>query len=312
MKQFLSKLAIISFGIRLGCILITMQGCNLKSDMDERRPASDIEIQATSIVGGTNVQMNSMLAHKVFYLALGVEVVVKNGKAISLTSTGICTATAIDSRILITAAHCVHAINSEKIFVTKRKNPWAQSLDMKDWIRAKNVLIHPKYNHNDVKLGFDVALVLLENELPETSVTKMIQDSKMNSEFSIVAAGYGRTSVLKDSENADISKTSSLLNMVDRNVQNYSADQMHFVINQKDHKGICFGDSGGPALFFDSKLKEHVIIGVASYVSVFPDEKKKIDPEDKLNSCTGQGHYTNILSYEDWLNAVLNEWLPAS
>jgi hypothetical protein len=184
-------------------------------------------------------------------------------------------------------------------------------LDIKDWIKAKQVIIHPKYNHKDVKLGFDVALIHLEYEVPAASVTKVIQDPSIGDEFPIVAAGFGRTSVLNDFEEGDISKTPSLLNMVDRQVQDYSAKGLFFVIDQKDHKGICFGDSGGAALFFDSKLNEHVILGIASYISVYSEEKAELDPEDKLNSCIGQGHYTNIFSYEDWIDATLQNWFAA-
>ena len=141
MKQFLSKSAFISFYIRFGCLFLVLQGCQKYLSGDLRGPASEINEQTSAIVGGSSVQLNSAIAKKVFYLALGVDVKIENGKAVSLTSTGICTATAIESRILITAAHCVHEIHFEKIFVTTQKNPWAQSLDMKDWIRAKKVLM---------------------------------------------------------------------------------------------------------------------------------------------------------------------------
>jgi secreted trypsin-like serine protease len=313
LKQFLSRLAYISFCFGFCCFFLILQGCQKNPNQSNKefvevKATKEKTSQTSSIVGGANVQPNSGLAKKLFYLALGVEIKFEKGTAVSLTSTGVCTATAIQPRVLITAAHCVIDIPVEKIFVTIRKNPWAQSLDMKDWIKAAKVLMHPKYNHKDVKLGYDVALIQLERDLPPGSVTKIVSESFLQSEFSIVSAGFGRTSVLKDFESPEIGKIPSLLNFVERNVTDFSVNGVHIVIDQKDHKGICFGDSGGPALHFDSGSNEHYIIGVASYVSVFPDEKAKADPDDKMNSCIGQGHYTSVFGYLEWIQAVLQSW----
>lgn len=257
-----------------------------------------------SIIGGKQAEVSNKFSGRVIYLALGVEKK-KTPFGYSLSSKGICTASAISPRILLTAAHCVADQKLEQVFAVLSNNPWGKPLNDKEWVKIETIKIHKNFMSTDDGPSNDIALLKLSQDLPPERISKMADSKQTSPHMNLVAIGYGRTSALKNPPEIDKKTVESLLNYVMKVVENYSPTDKLFQIDQTDKSGICSGDSGGPGFIYDEKQKEFFILGVTSFISIGLEEKKKLDPNDLYNDCIGHGNYTNILPYRDWITQTM-------
>lgn len=270
------------------------------------------------IIGGEQVPHESILASRVIYLAL--DVVKKTTPfGVTLSQKGICTASAITSRILITAGHCVHKRTKDQVYAVLSTNPWNHALKLDEWIAVEQIKVHPDFSGSNGDLNDDIALLKLSQDLPPERISKLADLSQVLSEtFSITAIGYGKTSALNALKNKpspeengnDLNRLghqSTMLYSVPKVVEKYDVTAKTFSVDQSDMKGICEGDSGGPGLLFDQEKEDHYILGLATFVSVNQKEDQLRDPRDLYNLCVGRGHYTNVLVYKDWINSTVLE-----
>ena len=58
-------------------------------------------------------------------------------------------------------------------------------------------------------------------------------------------------------------------------------------LDQTHGKGACHGDSGGPAYFFDKKLKKNILVGLTSRGT---------------GDCNKIAVYTSVLGYRKWIS----------
>lgn len=286
----------IKFLILLLVIGLTSGTSGCGENHSQIKNLSDIE----SIIGGKQVEVSDSFSKRVIYLALGVEKK-KTPFGFSLSSQGVCTASAISSRILLTAAHCVFDQKIEQVFAVLSVNPWNKTLNDKEWVKIDAIKIHPDYIKNEKDVSNDLALLKLSQDLPAERVSKIAEESQTRPLMNLIAIGYGRTSALKNPPEIDKKTKESLLNYVLKTIENYSSADINFDIDQTDLSGICSGDSGGPGFIYDEKQKDFFILGVTSYVSIYVEQKKKLDPNDLYTDCIGRGNYTNILPYREWI-----------
>lgn len=253
--------------------------------------------QADEILGGKTVQASSQFSKKVLYLAMGVDWT-KTKWGLSVETQGLCTASAISKRILLTAAHCVDGWGPEQVNAVLSLNPFKNgSLVESDWVKVEKIIVHEKYNKaatmNEDKNDF--ALIKLTEELPPERVSKLASHDQTQAEMEIISIGFGRTDAIKHESSQ---AKESMLNYVVKQIKNFSAKKQDLEIEQLDKTGICSGDSGSPGFIYDSKQKEFFILGVASYVY---HTSNTLDAPNTAESCHGYGVYMNVLTQREWI-----------
>ncbi|WP_347358262.1 trypsin-like serine protease [Bdellovibrio sp.] len=195
-----------------------------------------------------------------------------------------CTGSAISSRLILTAAHCI--IQRED--ATHRvdiKNSEGQNITYK----AAQVAVHPKYLEGDK--NYDVALALLDTDLPsDVQILSLPQKEVPMLLTSVTAAGFGRM----DGRPAQPGNT-GILRTVDLNVSKYDPALPYFMVNQAEGKGFCQGDSGGPAMAVING--KNTVVGVASKTT----HKTEWGPNEEKNLCILEGQYMNVQFHLDWI-----------
>ncbi len=151
---------------------------------------------------------------------------------------GYCTATAVHARSLLTAAHCldgdVTAIGSvqvtfERDYAEARRG---------DWTEATAWALHPDFDATT--LTDDLAVIHFDEDLA-APVMQLAQaapsERDVGQNFRLV--GYGLTS--GDAE------TDPVRRAADVPMSDFT-DNWLWLLDKRDHRNACFGDSGGPVL----------------------------------------------------------------
>lgn len=237
-------------------------------------PASQngtIEAQGQQIIGGDKVKPGSRI--------------IRSTVALYDTKVGaLCSGTVISENIVLTAAHCVGP-NPKAMFVIFNNEVEKAP---KQQIRVVNAAaVNKDYSETRKENTADIALVRFEGSLPAGyAPAKFLKNSGLLREgTSIIVAGYGlnRSWVIKSG--AGILRTTSL-NIADPNLTATEA-----ALQQSLKKGVCSGDSGGPAyLDVDGELQ---VWGVASRSDALPT---RLTPDCFLMSI-----YTRTDAYTQWI-----------
>ncbi|MFV8248898.1 trypsin-like serine protease [Bdellovibrio bacteriovorus] len=241
----------------------------------------------TAIVGGTMTAKDNIISQ---YVVLIYDNPTKT----------YCTGALISKRLILTAAHCVGK-GAEGLTLAFGLNPLAGQYVMK---KAHKVATHDKYKKLNSTERNDIALISMKEDAPASYRPLTLPDSKfpLSKDLIFTAAGYGRISGKKTS--ADDTQGSGKLRHVDLTISHFSSDETQFYINQEDGKGICNGDSGGPALMRYSG-KDYVV-GVASAISwTVPGEVKasqKSQYIDNKDLCKDKSIYMNVIKYRQWID----------
>ncbi len=264
--------------------------------------------ETNHIISGKPVAATNIFSKRVIYLALGVKW--ETGPAgNSVTKSRNCTASALSPTILITAAHCVIGMKPSDVAAVLSNNPWNHTLNFSEWVKVTQIIIHEDFidSTNDPKNGMminDLALIKLAQPLSPDRVSRFAPDQHFDKNLAIIAVGYGKRSILKLEQEPDPKKidpqSETLLSFIAKSVENFDVAQPTFSISQLDQTGICEGDSGGPSLIYDSKLKDFVILGITSFYGTRNDEMAASDPKNIYN-CSGHGIFSNALYFADWI-----------
>ncbi len=241
--------------------------------------------KTTKIFGGTPVADGDDLAKVIFQLKFTVG-----------GDENICTASRIGPRTLITAAHC------------------AQSETIQVWQQGKRVaeisekIVHPKYLERKAEITrekqwtqgneFDVALLRLppslidENSQVPGPIFELIERGWTGNQETenLSAAGFGWASynAMTGSRGGDTN-----LKQVGLIAQASPRNEI-LSFRQSEGKGICVGDSGGPAF---SKSTQHLTLyGVAI----------SVQNPGKASVCEGGSSFINIGFLRTWIDSHLD------
>ncbi len=257
-----------------------------------------------AVIGGKKVDAATPFAKQVMYLAMGVEIE-KSAQSTNVSWRGHCTASAISKKVVLTAAHCVQNSTADQVYLILDQNPENQALNLSHWYGVEKIQMHEGYLGQGGGYKNDLALLLLQRELPAERVSKIATVDQVTHEMDFIVAGYGLTTDLSD-EKSQAASSSDGLNYVVKKADPINLAENFFTINQNDHKGFCNGDSGGPGLIQETKTGEYLIMGVVSNVSMYEVEDQKLDPNQIYSLCIGTGNYTNTLKIE------LKRWIDAT
>lgn len=185
----------------------------------------------------------------------------------------LCTATLIDPRVLVTAAHCYtyienQGIGYDQVWVTFDQDPFAVGaiyLDVEAFIR-----------HPDFKVGqdyHDIALVILKEPVPRRMKIEpetlpymgYMDDVHTNlkgndrREMKMIIVGYGATGLwpLPDLHLDAIRRVGAVT------YQNLLPLEILTSNSGQDDATICYGDSGGPIFLVDQQGNE-LLVGIDS------------------------------------------------
>lgn len=153
----------------------------------------------------------------------------------------------------------------------------------------------------------DIALVRLKEEIPSThKVTKLLTKDQLRpsyaDNYSYLSAGFGAVKFSSEGKKKSLGTgflrkvNVKRIYIIEGNEKDkikpvkYTAYSPFVVIDQREQKGVCSGDSGG-ALFVDIN-GERYIQGVAAFVRQFAKDK---------DACHGYGNYMNVIYYSDWI-----------
>lgn len=224
----------------------------------------------TGIIGGSEA-----IAGDEVTLSTAALVTVEDGKVHTT-----CTGTLIAKDLILTAAHCV--TYPRQIYVWFGASlPKAE--DLPNLISVSGKSIHPEFKYvqkGSFITGYyttavnDMALLRLESEAPEGTVTRPILDetSTIYGGDRLLLAGYG---IVEDDY---MFGRQTGLNWVYVEVQKVVENMI--VTDQTNSEGACAGDSGGPAYILTSKGL--TVVGATR------------GPHAGAKNCSTFGEYTSV------------------
>lgn len=270
----------------LSLIVLCLNAC-AKSSTDEK-----INRLGDGIVGGRETAKTHLTSR---YLAL----------IFDKPTESYCTAMLIRKNILLTAAHCIKS-NVANLTVAFGNRPMAGQYVMHE---ASRILVHPQYKNQSIDRN-DLALILLKSDAPKGYEPLAIPNETfpLKAGQTFTASGYGKISGISDPHSPD-HQGSGYLRHVELKVDSISADQSQFYVDQSQGKGICNGDSGGPAMM---RLHDRdYAIGIASAISwLVPSElsdKAKKEYMEKQDVCAHRSIYINTKNYHTWIEDGIKE-----
>lgn len=213
-----------------------------------------------------------------------------------------CTGTLIRANVVLTAAHCLGK-RGDGLTLAFGRNPMSGNYIAR---RSAAVVVHPDYKKANSQDPHDLALILIDGSAPHSFAPAKIPDNSfpMQKNLGFTAIGYGRISG-KSPQGIGVLRDTQL------KVSHLTQSQKQFYVNQENGKGICNGDSGGPALM---RYKgADYIVGVASAIywtipsSVRADQRA--DYISKKDTCAEKSIYINLKSHQTWLSQALLQLL---
>lgn len=211
-----------------------------------------------------------------------------------------CTAVLIRQNILLTAAHCIKSA-PEYLTLAFGNRPLEGQYVARS---ARRILTHPEYNKSQTLDRNDLALILLKDGAPSSHIPLDIPDASfpLKRGQTFTAAGFGRITGKGDPQGNDI-QGSGTLRHVDLVIDEMSKNQKQFAVDQTTGRGVCHGDSGGPAMM--SFKGKNYVVGIASAIS-WSTAKSSLTETDY---CNHKSIYISTKEYKGWIEESIQKLL---
>jgi hypothetical protein len=165
-----------------------------------------------------------------------------------IKGSGLCTGTAISSRVVLTAAHCYDGWNSGNnyIYYSDRQKAYFDQRGGAGKLGVSSITIHPNYDQDDKYNRYDIALVRVKGTMEDT--IPVHPDTAPDNRW-FIDVGYGQTG----QDEKDFGTKRWFANQIDE------IDPHHYQYNNKTDRGerptSCYGDSGGPMMIYSRGWK---------------------------------------------------------
>lgn len=287
-------------GTNSGLVLSdTVSGENLFCEEGGQKPGPN------GIVGGESLSQDGRIARSTVMLLMTT----------ADDKSKICTGTVISSQMVLTAAHCVldekaQLIAKVEVFFTNRYSCYTAAPKTS----ILGTVLYNDFVPNSMDMlsnSKDVALVKLASRVPNGYIPMPIagEDEYPGMDESFYVAGYGQfledipmkaqAGVLRFTEmkNIHLKDYQSRL----REIFNPESSMEVYEAEQKE-KGICFGDSGGPAMMSrNGKLKQFAINSAVIGGELQPDGTWS------KATCREGSRYASIDRNREWLREAFNK-----
>lgn len=194
-----------------------------------------------------------------------------------------CSGTLIADNWVLTAAHCL--VSSSQMFVRF-------SFNQSEIYEVERIILHPSYRgtasggtHPDrpaTSPVYDIGLLKLAESVSDTfQPVKMILESELPTEGSeVLLAGFGVTNPFTGAGGGLLRQTTTIIHF-------YNEAAKEVVFGPTPGQSACPGDSGGP--MYLEQNGELLVMGVTSRGFA------------ELGPCSGNGNYTSVVDFEDWI-----------